>query len=606
MKKWLLINLPHDSFLMPYGILYISSALKIMKDSAEVLTQNLTYLKEARSDFWIRMIKQENVDVIAMGGYSWQCSIMREICAEIRKIPEHKTIIVVGGGIITTNPLVAMEALEEADIGIIGEGEEAICELADKINTGGDISAIPGLVFKREGEWVLTQKRKYQWNLDARPFPDREGFDYSVFIQQSYAEPYFGIFASRSCAFHCTFCFHYEPYRQRSLDSVFAELDVIMKEYNNPSFIHFYDELFSVNKERVKEFCQRIKKYQITYEIYLRVTDITVELVSLLKESGCVTIGIGLESYSDNILRSMNKKITSQDIDRALKILEECQVGVMGNFILGDPRDTEETVQESLRFRDEHPEYNINIYMIRTLPGSDIYQYALSHGFIKDEIDFLRKDCPYINISQLTDERWKELSDLCVQETIYSERYLTDFELKPLSFHANNGYGEGIYTMICPKCRMRTILRSTLMRFIPKHVCEGCHSRFSIDPLRYFEAESYQFDRKLHYVIWGCNELVHYLLKEYDFLKDYVELVDKNSDIVGRRIFGKEIKETSMAFSADVCIITALAAKAEITKAICSGQSRVKTILYPALMKKQGKIKLYLHEMTTSEKSILK
>lgn len=598
-KRWLLLNLPHDNFLMPYGILYISAALKT-REGVEVYTKNLTYLKESLHTFLEEMIFDKGIDVVAFGGYSWQCSVMRNLINEIRSVDKN-ILIVVGGGIITTLPVIAMEALEGADIGVIGEGEEAICELADALKSGEDISNMSGLVIKEENKWVLTKERVYQKDLDKKPIPDREGFDYSVFVQQSGAAPFFGIFASRSCPFGCTFCFHHEPYRKRSLDSIFYELDQIMEEYNHPSFIHFYDELFSVDIQRVKEFCRRIKPYNITYEIYLRVTDITKELTTMLKESGCVTIGIGLESHSNDILRSMNKRISTDDIDKALQILEECKVGVMGNFILGDPEDTEETIAESLSFRENHPEYNINIYMIRTLPGSAIYKYAVANNFIKDELEFLKNDCPYINISHLDDEKWKELWDKCIEENIYSDRYLTDFDFEPISFNSNNGFGTGLYTMICPKCLTRTILHTTCMKYIPKYPCKGCNSRYSADPLRAFEPEPYSFDKNVKYIMWGCNEVAYYLLKNYEYIYSDVEIVDKNPDLTGRIIFKKRICSTTEIQNAEAVIITALSAKRDIVQLITRQYPNIKKFIYPALMKKNGNNMLYLHEMTDAE-----
>ena len=598
-NKWLLCMLPHDTFLMPYGIMYISSALK--NYGADVTTQNLTYLKEDIISFFKKMILVKKINVIGLSGYSWQCSELRKIIHIIKEISEDVTIVC-GGGIITTQPIIAMEALEFADIGIIGEGEECICELDEVLEGKKKISDVPGIVYKDDNrKWILTAERKFIKNIDNRPLPDREGFGYSWFVQRSHPEPYIGIFNSRSCVFKCTFCYHYEPYRQRSLDSVFEELDFIMEKYNYPSFIHFYDELFSINKEHIKEFCKRIKEYKIEYEIYMRVTDITSDVVKLLQESGCRKIGLGLESYSNEILESMNKKITQQDIDRALKIIENEKIGFMGNFILGDINDTYETVKESLKFRDMHPEYNINIYMIRTLPGSYIYENAVQRGIIKDQVEFLRNDCPYVNISKMSDEEWTSLWDKCIEETIYCDKYLTDYDLVPISINGMNGYGNGIYKLNCPVCKKETLLNTTLMRYASKISCNNCNKQWDIDPLRFFKTENFNFSKEKKYTIWGCNSVAYHIIKRYEINDVHFDMVDINTNLIGRTIFSHKIKECNEVKNSNVVIIAAVGSRQKIIKNIRENYTNIKEVYCASIMKKRGEYKFYLRKVTDYE-----
>lgn len=598
-KNWLLLMLPHDDFLMPYGIMYISSALKA--HGVTVYTQNLTYLKKDIITFLQEMIYEKHIDVVAYGGFSWQCSIMRNLANTIKSV-RRDVLVAIGGGIVTTNPVISMRAIENADIGMIGEGEECVCEIADALENNGDLSVIPGLVIKSGEEYIMTGYRKYVEDIDKKPLPDREGFGYSIFVRRTFNRPYFGIFASRSCAFNCTFCFHHEPYRQRSLDSIFEELDLIVEEYDHPSFIHFYDELFSVNPERLEEFCNRIKQYNISYELYMRVTDITPELVLKLKASGCKAIGIGLESYSEKILASMNKHIHQCDIDNALKILDECQVGFMGNFILGDTEDTEETIKESLDYRKKHPEYNINIYMIRTLPGSTIYAKAVADGRIKDEVEFLRADCPYINVSKLSDDEWKRTFDMYLEERLYSPDYLTEFDLTPVSVNAHNGHGEGIYVMICPKCQGKTLFRTSLMRYSSKAACKHCNSRWDIDPIRYFKTEPFSFDEKACYAIWGCNSITYHLMKRYKRLADDdVVVVDMDKELQGHCIWGKDIQGALHTSEVDSLIITALASRERIIREVREKYPHIKNIFYPSIMQKGEQWYLYLHKCTKAE-----
>jgi radical SAM superfamily enzyme YgiQ (UPF0313 family) len=587
--------LPHDNFLMPYGIMYVSSAMK--KGGFDVYTKNLTYIKHSISDYLKKAITENQIDCVMLGGFSWQCSLMRHIfrtCKEIK--PD--IVTVAGGGIITTEPYVAMQAMEEADIGVIGEGELTSCELAESLEAGYGLFNVKGIIWRDcSGNLVMNEKQNVIDDLDQISYPDREGFGYSIFLSES-PQNYFGIFSSRSCPYNCTFCFHHEKYRYRNLDSIFTEIDDIVEKYH-PQYLHFYDELFSIDKERVLEFCKRITPYSIPYEIYMRVPDVTEELVKALRDSGCAAIGLGLESYSDKILKSMKKNITPAQIDSALRIVKDVGVGLLGNFILGDIEDTEETAEASLNYRASHPEYNINAYMIRTLPGSEIYKKAVKKGIIKDETEFLRDDCPYINISVLTDERWKELSEMFNETAMYAEDYVTDYELSILS---TKDYGLAIYTMKCPHCHENTQFLAPILQSISKAQCKSCKSYYTVDAFREVKCEDFQYNNKLNWVIWGANELSLKLLKKYQvFLPDNFRLVDINREKQKLRLYKKKIYDITEGVNAEACIICALGSKKQIVDQIKSDYPNIKLIVLPKLIKKNDKISLIFEELSEAE-----
>lgn len=131
---------------------------------------------------------------------------------------------------------------------------------------------INGLVFKKNDKLNITKPRDEIKDLDSIPFPDYKGFGFEKIMNA--VASLVGInetntittITSRSCPFSCTFCFHSsgKKYRQRSLDNFFEELDYLVQEYG-VKYIFIADELFAYNMERVKEFCDRIKKYDIKW-----------------------------------------------------------------------------------------------------------------------------------------------------------------------------------------------------------------------------------------------------------------------------------------------------------------------------------------------------
>lgn len=200
------------------------------------------------------------------------------------------------------------------------------------------------------------------------------------------------VIASRSCPFSCTFCFHPSgrKYRQRSLDNIFAEIDYLLKTTEVKQLI-ISDELFAVKKQRVFEFCKRISKYKINWSLQLRVTDVNPEMLQAMKDSGCVCISYGLESADNSVLKSMEKHITIEQIETALKMTYAVNIDIQGGFIFGDIAETNETAANTLKWFDANSNYGLELNMIHIFPGTPLYNFAFEHGIIRDKVEYLKK-----------------------------------------------------------------------------------------------------------------------------------------------------------------------------------------------------------------------
>lgn len=402
----------------PLGIPYVSSSLK--KEGFNLFTLNLNNVEGSIYDILKKEIREKKIDIVSTGGLSFQYGAIKNILDATKSI-KPDTITIVGGGIITSAPEVGMEVLQTADYGIIGEGEITNCELCHALENNTDIKKVDGIIYKENNKYYRTNPRKEIVDLDAIPYPDYKGFGFDkimnlVASQQGINETHaITMLSSRSCPFLCTFCFHSSgnKYRQRSLDNFFDELDYLVKEYS-VKYIFIADELFAYNMDRVKEFCQRIKKYDIKWWAQFRVCDITPDLVKILKEGNCVTMGFGLESADNRILKSMRKGITIQQIEKALKLVYESGITIQGGFIFGDVEETLETATNTINWWKEHPQYGISLNFITTYPGTGLYKYAIQNGIVKDEVQFIKDGCPTINVSKMSSEERAWLAEQIV------------------------------------------------------------------------------------------------------------------------------------------------------------------------------------------------
>ena len=384
-----------------------------------------------------------------------------------------------------------MEALECVDVGVIGEGEVTICELADALEGKCDLDSVNGIIYKKDGKYRRTSPREEIKDLDALPYPDYEGLEYDKLLERMSndiggqgAERFGYISLSRSCPFNCTFCFHPtgSKYRRRSIESAFKEIDYLIEKFQIKN-LYIEDELFAFRKEDVAKFCVEIKKRNINYAIQLRVDTINRESLIMLRDSGCITVGFGLESADDRILRSMKKHIRVKQIESALSLCYELGLNIFGNFIFGDKEETVETYTNTLKWWRAHPQYPISLHPIVVYPGSELYRYACQQGIIKDRVKFIRDGCPFTNVSKLSEQEYRQMLVDISMETKPSD-YLENVKVDYI------GAGKVQLEADCPKCKVKNQWRGMdAFRNLGLLRCSHCNKSIFVVASDYIDAE---------------------------------------------------------------------------------------------------------------------
>lgn len=424
-----------DGYQFPLGIAYVSSSMKAA--GFNVSTINLNHIEGDIADILKKEISERNIDVICTGGLSFQYPTVRDIVEHTKKI-NPKVITVVGGGLVTAEPEIALAALKYADYGVIGEGEITMCELAAALENNQDINKVEGIIYKNNENFITTTSRKEIEDLDALPWPDYEGFDLDKCldipssVNNLVAKRLIHVVGSRSCPYCCTFCFHSSgrKYRQRSIKSIMDEI-FYLYEYYQIEFVSMSDELFARKKDRISEFTNQIKPLCIEWAGSFRVDDVDEDLIKVVKEGNCASMTFGLESADNGILKSMRKGITIEQIERALKMVYDANIPIGGNFIFGDIEETWETAQKTLDWWDKHSHYNLGLNLINTYPGTYIYKYACENNLIKDRVKFLRDGCPQVNISKLSESEMAVLAKQIFEKTYTTGKQVEDIQIKP-------------------------------------------------------------------------------------------------------------------------------------------------------------------------------
>ena len=154
-----------------------------------------------------------------------------------------------------------------------------------------------------------------------------------------------------------------------------------------------YDELFAATKKRLTDFCDALivcrEKYGWDFDWQFQThanARLDKEAFELAKKAGCTYFSYGMESASTAVLDSMEKKTHPDQISEAIALAQEAKLGFGGNFIFGDPAETQSTIAETVDFYREHCiEAHVYISEVRPYPGSKLYLDCLEQGIIKDQ-----------------------------------------------------------------------------------------------------------------------------------------------------------------------------------------------------------------------------
>lgn len=566
-----LVRNVNDSYSFPLGIAYVSSSLK--KAGFNVYTLNLNHCEGPLYDILKEKIVKDGIHVVMTGALSAQYSSIRSIVETTKKIDE-SLVTVLGGGIISSSPVVAMDALEYVDFGIIGEGELTSVELCQALENGGDFESVAGLIFKSNNgkygnhlaipqenglksgnDYVITAPRKEIEDIDSIPWPDYEGFELEKVLAST-----LGLFgfndtntlamvSSRSCPYNCTFCFHTVglKYRQRSLDGFFAELEYLVSRYRIKG-LYLSDELFARDIPRLEQFCLRIKQYNIKWCGSFRVDDVTPRMLEILKDGNCVTMAFGLESADNRILKSMRKGITVEQIESALKLVHDEGMSMTGCFIFGDIEETLETATKTLEWWKKHPEYGAYLRLIVPYPGTSVYNNACERGIIKDQVKFLRDGCPQVNISRMSDEEFRGFTKELMEVSASGKALLSS----PVVFNLNSEHGSVDVRADCSVCGSKNHWENVRLFKLTHISCETCGQQYHppLDPQIYLNIDKnilglIRKHGKL--AVWGMSPFAIEILSNSKILQSanifYIDICTTKQD---SEVYGKIINSPNI------------------------------------------------------------
>lgn len=242
------------------------------------------------------------------------------------------------------------------DVAVIGEGEQTILEVVSEFLKGGNWHRVKGISYQKQGKPFVNEPQSLIEDLDKLPFPDRTLLDEnkSYYNPAVLKYPYTTMYTTRGCFGKCVFCTSPEFYgnriRQRSAQNVTDEIKyAISLGYKE---IFFRDENFTSDRKRLIDICEKIlqENIDIKWICSSRVDCLDEEMISLMKQSGCHMVRLGIESGNDAILEKSGKNIKTADSVRVVGMLKQYKIDIHAHMLLGLPSETKETAQQTIDF----------------------------------------------------------------------------------------------------------------------------------------------------------------------------------------------------------------------------------------------------------------
>ncbi len=378
---------PHELHL---GFRYMVSALRSQGYAAEIIFPAKENGFTSQADI-LQAISR--IQPLILGFSSYEGSL-RESLNFIKKVKAKgsKSLVCFGGHLATFSYQELLRDFHDlVDVVVLGEGEHTIVDLVKAIKTKKSFRQIPGIAYYDGSKTVTTTKRPVEQNINLLPFPLIE-------ITEKWKNSSIPLFVttSRGCYGQCSFCrtSHFgEKWRARDPKNIVDEIEHAYRQ--DVSIFELVDDNFmgpgSLGQTRARAVAAEIKRrgLKIRYHISCRVNDVEECTMQSLKDSGLISVSLGIESGVQRILDTFNKNITVSQSITALQILQRLQIPTRVYIIFFDPYMTLAEAKENLHFLQYIRSFdNVrfeNIIFRKLIPvsGTAIFEKLLADGMLR-------------------------------------------------------------------------------------------------------------------------------------------------------------------------------------------------------------------------------
>ena len=317
--------------------------------------------------------------------------------------------IIVGGAPVTVRPEDYL-AEPAVTVAAIGESEETAPALLAALERGGDLSAVPGIAWRRDGEVVVNPRGGFIEDLDALPPPAYHLLDLDAYLRTAGKDAtgrwrwadrrILEVLTSRGCPFRCTFCTVHalmgRQYRWQSAQRVVEHIRFIATGLGI-RHLHFIDDNLAQNTPRFLRIINGLAEMKrsgmpITWEtpMGMRTDKLTLEVLTQARDAGCKSIFLTVESGSQRVLDEVIRKtLHLETVVRAAEACKRLGLKARAGFIMGLPGETLDDMRMTVDFaRMLKRRYGVRGHLSIATPlyATELYETCVERGYLRQEV----------------------------------------------------------------------------------------------------------------------------------------------------------------------------------------------------------------------------
>lgn len=409
----------------PMGLAYLAAAARNAGHQVSVYQQDIFHWPDEYLTEYLDQHDYDVVEVSVIGGY-YQYHKLLSLSKAINASQNRSQFkYIIGGHGPAADPEYYLRKAGTDAVGI-GEGEITFVELMEAFEGKRTMESVDGIAFIDDtGKYIKTKPRTLIQNIDEIAWPAYDLFDMTYYPMFKYPnmlpnERSMSILSGRGCIFTCNFCYRLDKgFRPRNAKSIIAEIEFLKKKYNI-TYIAFMDELLMSSRKRTIELCQAFIDANINVHWLCngRLNFADIDVLEKMKEAGCVFINYGIESLDDKTLEVMHKHLTREMIIQGVENTLKVGISPGLNIIYGNINEPLEAIDDAVEFLlkyDDHAQLR-TIRPVTPYPGSELFDYAVEHGLLKDTADFYENK--HTN-SDLIAVNFTKYSDSVVYQKLY-------------------------------------------------------------------------------------------------------------------------------------------------------------------------------------------
>ncbi len=374
-------------------------------------------------------IRETKPDLVGITAMTVNIGHGLEMAKRVKKI-NSKIITVVGGVHATVAPEYVL-ADKNVDFVVVAEGEVSFNNLLSALEENRDYKKVKGIGYKVGTKKNFTERQPLVADISQLPIPAYDLLEFNKYRAPYTARhPFMSMIRSRGCPYQCTFCgvqsVFAHKYRCQTPQRSMQEIRYLVENFGVKE-LSFKDSEFTLDKKNVEELCDLLvtAKFDLTWNCNGRVNNVDLKMLKKMKKAGCVGVTYGVESGDQQILNNLKKGITPDQVRNAIKANKKAGLKTITNFMIGNPGDTKETLEKTIKFAVELDTDYTYFGFTTPFPGTELREQAIKNKWLlRKDLDAIKYEYLIMNATSISTQELKEYLNKAYRAFYFRPQYI--------------------------------------------------------------------------------------------------------------------------------------------------------------------------------------